>query len=78
MSSAFVLTTFLRLIEIKKMTYSSLNSFVLGCIAASGSPPAAPTPFDRAYVESLKGVSLLAFVVWFWGVMSSLNFFLMV
>jgi hypothetical protein len=77
MSSAFVLTTFLRLIEIKKM-YLSLNSSILGCIAASSGPSAVPAPFDRAYVESLKDVSLLAFVVWFWGVMSSLIFFLLV
>jgi hypothetical protein len=67
MFSAFVLTTFLRLIEIKM--YLSFNSSILGCIAASSGPSAAPDPLDRAYVESLKGVSLLACVVWLWGVM---------
>jgi hypothetical protein len=78
MSSAFVLTTFLRLTEMKKRIYLSLNSSILGCTAACSSLPAAPAPFDRAYVESLKGVSLTSFCSMVMGCYVIPDFLLMV
>ena len=52
----------------------SLDCSILVYIVASSSSSASLALFDRTYVDSLKGVSPLAFVVWFWDVMSSLIF----
>jgi hypothetical protein len=78
MSSAFVITTSLRMTEMKKRMYLSLNSSIIWCIAASSSLSSASAPFDRAYVESLKGVSLAGFCSMVMGCYVIPNFFLMV